>query len=121
MYPVAVREDDIYHNRGKEEDNYTAIIIPRLFDFNHRRCASRASNSFLVFLGNKNKSDFIERLLSPLRVIHYPQSYVAYCTEIATQHAHRTLSSTDIHTDIHSNILFIRTLNIVVQVNQHCG
>lgn len=25
VYPVAVHEDDIYHNRCKEEDNYIAV------------------------------------------------------------------------------------------------
>ena len=81
-----------------------------------------ASNSFLIFHGNKSKSDFSSNAVNRA-TCNYSRSRMlhTYCTEIATQHAHRTLYHHSqiriwiyIHTDIHLNISFIRTFDIVL-------
>lgn len=92
------------------------IIIPQ-FDLNYRRCAPRASNSFLVFPGNKSKSDFIKRCYSRcvLSVTHavvycilYSDSYTTSRIEHCIIIRRYTYKFTyRLHT--HSNISFIRT------------
>lgn len=89
------------------------IIIPQ-FDLNHRRCAPRASNSFLVFPGNKSKSDFIKRCYPRcvLSVTHAVVYCILYRDSYTTRASNIVSSSADIHTnlhtDTHSNISFIR-------------
>jgi len=113
--PVAVRKDDI-HNPSKRKDN----IIPH-FDFSHRRCAPRASNFFLVFLGNKSKSDFIECCYSRC-VVHAVLCCILYRDSYTTR-ASNIVSSIRIriYTDIPIRIFRSHVRHRVVQVNQYCG